>query len=398
MTWRYDGRCPNPCGRQHELRIAVALMDPSIRGARQTIDAAARSLVFILKALPATSGTIDRITPPPVIEKLAYPTLNGRSEADLFRPSSPGPHPAVVVSLGVVPAGMDHPHRARFGEALARAGFAALLHWSPAMRDLRLDPEDIDDLALAYETLLEQPYVDPSRSGFIGTCVGGSLALLAAARPRIRDRLAFISAYAPYASMWTLARDVGSATRSIDGERERWRVDPLVWTTYVRSVTAWLDPAEGALLRDAFQGRFTRNASKTQVVESPIAALAATRLSADGRTVQGVLTATDPRTVELALSALPSHVQASFDSMSPINCVDKVRAPLIVLMHDRHDHIIPVSESRQLWTMLRDRPGASYTELEFRHLDPTKLSPLRLARELPKLFFAVYPIYRKTMA
>ena len=396
MTWRFDARCPKPYGRQPESRIDVGLMDPSVRSARQTIDAAVRSLVFILKALPATSGTIDRITAPPLIETLAYPTLNGRSEADLYRPASPGPHPSVVVSLGVVPAGIDHPHRARFGEALARAGFVALLHWSPAMRDLRLDPEDIEDLASAYETLLARDYVDPNRSGFIGTCVGGSLALLAAARPRIRDRLAFVSAYAPYASMWTLARDVGSASRSIDGGREPWRVDPLVWQTYVRSVTAWLDPREWDLLRDAFLGRFAWNTSRTQVVESPIAALAGSRLSADGRSVHRILTATDPHTVELALRNLPSDVQASFDAMSPITCIGEVRAPVIVLLHDRHDHIIPVSELRQLWSMLRDRPGASYTELEFRHLDPTKLSPLRLARELPKLFFAIYPIYRTT--
>ena len=361
------------------------------------MDATARSLVFILKALPATSGIVDRITAPPVIEKLAYPTLNGRSEADLFRPSSPGRHPAVVVSLGVVPAGMDHPHRARFGEALARAGFVALLHWSPAMRDLRLDPEDIDDLVAAYETLLEQRYVDPNRSGFIGTCVGGSLALLAAARPRIRERLAFVSAYAPYASMWTLARDVGSASRSIDGGREAWRVDPLVWKTYVRSVTEWLDPRECALLREAFQGRFEWDASRTQVVESPLLALNATRLSAGAYTVHRILMATDPATLEIALCDLPSTVQASFDALSPIKCATEIRAPLIVLLHDRHDHIIPVSESRQLWAMLRDRRGVSYTELEFRHLDPTKLSPLRLARELPKLFFAIYPIYRTTV-
>jgi hypothetical protein len=84
--------------------------------------------------------------------------------------------------------------------------------------------------------------------------------------------------------------------------------------------------------------------------------------------------------------------------MSPIHVVDDIRAPLIVLLHDRHDHIIPVSESRQLWSRLRDRPGTTYTELEFRHLDPRRLSPRRLASELPRLFRAVYPIYRRTVA
>ena len=118
-----------------------------------------------------------------MIERLSYRTHAGRAEGDLYRPPSGGPHPGVVVCLGVVPAGVEHPQVARLGQALARSGFAALLHWSPAMRDLRLDPADVADLASAYETLLAQPYVDPARSGLLGTCVGGSFALHGGRQP-----------------------------------------------------------------------------------------------------------------------------------------------------------------------------------------------------------------------
>ena len=136
-------------------------MDQHVRDARLTIDAVARSLVFVLKALPWTSGSIDRFTQQPILEKLEYGTSTGRCEADLYRPPSRGPHPAVVVSLGIVPAGVDHPQRARLGEALARAGFVTLLHWSPAMRDLRLDPTDIGHLTTAYETMLPETRCRP---------------------------------------------------------------------------------------------------------------------------------------------------------------------------------------------------------------------------------------------
>jgi hypothetical protein len=369
------------------------------RGIQRTFRAATRSLVFILKALPATSSAIDRVTAAPVIEKFTYPTQTGLAEAELYRPSSPGRHPGLVVSLGVVPAGVDHPQRARFGEAVARSGFAALLHWSPAMRDLRLDPGDVGELASAYQSLIEQPYVDPTRSGMMGMCVGGSFALMAAAEPSIRDRLAFVSAYAPYSSMRTLARDVATASRVIDGGREPWQADPLVWKTYVRCLTDRLDPCDAQRLRDAFQDRFAWNASKTVIVEAPASApLDPIALSADGRAVLRLLTATDLDAVDLALDHLPSDMKALLTATSPLTCVNDIRAPLIVLLHDRRDHIIPVSESRQLWSALAGRPGASYTELGFQHLDPTKLSPLRLARELPKLYSAVFPLYRRTTA
>jgi dipeptidyl aminopeptidase/acylaminoacyl peptidase len=374
----------------------MASHDPSVE---KTFRAAARSLVFILKALPATSGAIDRVTRAPVIERFTYSTPTGEGEADLYRPSSPGPHPGLVLTLGVVPAGVDHPQRARMGQALARSGFAALVHWSPAMRDVRLDPGDIGELASAYEALIEQPCVDPARSGMMGACVGGSFALMAAADPRIRDRLAFVSVYAPYSSMWTLARDVATASRVIDADREPWRTDPLVWKTYVRSLTERLDAGDAQRLRDAFQDRFAWNASKTVVIEAPThPPIDPLGLSADGRAVLRLLTATDPEAVDLALDQLPSDMKALMTAMSPMTYLADIRAPLLVLLHDRRDHIIPVSESRRLWSALSGRPGASYTELGFQHLDPTKLSPLRLARELPKLYSAVFPLYRQTTA
>jgi hypothetical protein len=177
--------------------------------ATRPIRAAAKTAIFFLKVFPMLpSRPDDWVTRPPVIERVTYPTRLGQAEGDLYRPSAGGPHPGMVVCLGVVPFGVDHPQVARLGAALACSGFAALLYWSPAMRDLRLDPEDSENIALAYHWLLEQPYVDPARSGLLGTCVGGSFALMAAASPLIRDHVAFVSAYAPYSSMWTFALDI----------------------------------------------------------------------------------------------------------------------------------------------------------------------------------------------
>jgi len=113
---------------------------------------------------------------------------------------------------------------ARLGSALAHSGLTALLYWSPAMRDLRLNPDDAEDIALAYEWLLAQPYVDETRSGLIGKCVGGAFALLAAARPRIGERVRFVAAFAPYCSMRTLVQDIASASRANGATREPWAV------------------------------------------------------------------------------------------------------------------------------------------------------------------------------
>src|SRR5688572_12669889 len=153
-----------------------------------SLRAAARAAAFLLKLFPMLpSRPIDWVTKAPVVERVSYPTRLGLAEGDLYRPPGSLRVPGVAVCLGVVPFGVDHPQVARLGEALARTGFAALLYWSPAMRDRRLDPADIEDIASAYETLLARPDIDPARSGLLGTCVGGAFALMAAASPRVRD-------------------------------------------------------------------------------------------------------------------------------------------------------------------------------------------------------------------
>jgi dienelactone hydrolase len=352
----------------------------------------------MLKMLPIPSGPIDRMTKRPVVETLWLTTHAGRGQADLYRPPSRGPHPGILAVLGVVPAGVEHPLVTRLGDALARSGFAALLHRSTTMRDLRLDAGDIGELASAYETLIRQPYVDVTRSGVMGVCVGASFALMAAARPSIRDRVTFVFAYAPYSSMWTLAVDIASGTRTLGDVREPWEVDPLTWKTYVRSVTDWLPPAEAARLRDALEDRIAWNAAKTVIVRSVAGHVAPSELSADGRAALRLLTA-GADDVESALRELPPAAKERLTTMSPLSYISDIAAPRIMLLHDRYDHVIPVGESRRLWSVLSGRPGASYTEMGLQHLRmPRGLSPLRLAREIGKTYLAWYPLFRATTA
>ncbi|MBI4300904.1 MAG: hypothetical protein HY677_07180 [Chloroflexi bacterium] len=357
-------------------------------GPVQTIHAAAKAAVFFLKLYPMLpSRPLDWVTAPPVVERARYPTPHGEVEGDLYRPGTGGPHPGLVVCLGAVPFEADHPQVPRLGAALARSGFAALLYWSPAMRDLRLDPDDIEAIASAYQWLIERPDVDPARAGLLGTCVGASFALMAATSPRIRDRVTFIAGYAPYSSMWTLARDIASGTRSLADARASWQVDPLTRKVYVRSLTALLEPREAELLRIA-------TADQGGHVDSR-------ELSEDGRAVYKLLTKLDADEAEDALRRLPVAMQERLTTLSPIDYLEDVRASLIILLHDRDDIVIPVTESRRLWSALAGREGVRYTEFSvFQHLDPTKGKPplFRLVPELARFYLAVYPLFRHVVA
>jgi hypothetical protein len=355
--------------------------------ATRPIRAVTKTAIFFLKVFPMLpSRPVDWVTRPPVIERVTYPTRLGQAEGDIYRPSTGGPHPGMLVCLGVVPFGVDHPQVARLGAALACSGFAALLYWSPAMRDLRLDPADSENIALAYHWLLGQPYVEPARSGLLGTCVGGSFALMAAASPLIRDRVAFVGAYAPYSSMWTFAQDIASSTRSCGAVRERWQVDSLTRKVFVHSLTAFLEPGEAERLRKACTEQSGHLDSRD--------------LSEDGRAVYQLLTALDVDEAETALNHLPTAMQEHLSAMSPMRYLKDIHAPLLVLLHDRGDQVIPVSESRRLLSALAGRSGVHYTEMLFQHLDPSKgrLPLFRLVRQFGKFFLSVYPVFWQAVA
>ncbi|MGE0134842.1 MAG: alpha/beta hydrolase family protein [Dehalococcoidia bacterium] len=345
--------------------------------------AAWTTLVFLFEVFPMLpSRPFDLVTPRPVVERMRYRTSAGEVEADLYRPSSDRPHPSVVVCLGVVPFGVEHPQVPRLGRALARSGFVALMHWSPAMRDFRLEPIDADDIASAYAALTERHDVDPARSGLLGTCVGGAFALVAASRPAVRHRVSFVLAYAAYASMATLARDIASGSTDRGNGRETWEVDQLTRHVFVSTVTATLDPDEAARLRATFAQRGPQAAPEGA--------------TEDARAVLPLLCDLDASQAEAALRDLPEPLRARLGAMSPLAHLDGLRAPLVVLLHDRDDPVIPVGESRALHDALdgRDR----YTEFTvFKHLDPTrgKPKPLALARELFRFARAVQPVFRR---
>ncbi len=355
--------------------------------ASQSVSAFFRTVVFFLKVFPMIpSRPVDWVTPVPRVETVRYPTRSGTAQGEVYRPPGSGPHPGILVCLGVVPFEVDHPQVPVLGRALARAGFAALLYWSPSMRDFRLDPDDIENIALAYDWFIAQPYVDAARSGLLGTCVGGAFALMAAAHPLIRERVAFLSAYAPFSSMWTLARDIASASIANGEERAAWQVDQLTRRVFIHSLTAGLPPAEAARLRAAYLPP-----------GEPLDP--ATGLSPDAQAVKRVLDTADAADAENALRRLPAELQARLEALSPLNYLDELRAPVIVLLHDRGDQLIPVGESRRLVAALAGKAGVQFTEMGFAHLDPVKgrLPLRRLLGEFARFFAALQPLFRQAV-
>jgi hypothetical protein len=184
--------------------------------------------------------------------------------------------------------------------------------------------------------------------------------------------------------MWTLARDIASATKPAASSWEAWDVDPITRKVYVQSVTALLNYDEAATLRETYAERRALRSTD--------------HLSDEGRALAPLLSSLDRDEAEVALSRLPAALRHRLDALSPSTYVEEIRAPLIVLLHDRDDPVVPVAESRALRDRLSSVVPARYTEFTvFRHLDPgrSRPSPLALGRELLRFARALYPLFRQ---
>ena len=215
---------------------------------------AVKTALFIPQVLPAIPVKPQEwFTGEPRLEEVSYPTENGFGVADLYTPAGDGTHGAVLLFLGVNPAGRDDPRVVGLAEGLAQAGVIVLIPWSQEMTQKKVSVSEIESLVYAYEYLLDNDRVDPERSGMGGLCVGASFATVAAQDVRIRDRVKFVNFFGGYYDAKDLAVSVTSESRFYRDMIEAWTPDKLS-IEVVRShlIGGLSDAGERALLERVF--------------------------------------------------------------------------------------------------------------------------------------------------
>jgi fermentation-respiration switch protein FrsA (DUF1100 family) len=106
---------------------------------------------------------------------------------------------SLVLVHGLAPAGKDDPRLRRAARLLARTGAAVAVPTVPGLTRLSLDAEDVEAVVATIAAM-------PPPVRVVGISVGAGPALLAAADPRVRDRVALVLSLGGYASARELAR------------------------------------------------------------------------------------------------------------------------------------------------------------------------------------------------
>jgi len=342
------------------------------------------TVLFVTQVLELPVKPQTWFTGEPLRHEVHYASSDGTAVADVYRPDDDGKHAAVVLFLGANAAGRDDPDVVNLGNALARAGYAVMFHWSPAMAlQANIEPAETGNLVWAFQYLAEREYVDADRVGLGGFCVGASFALVAAADPRIQDEVHFVNAFGPYFDARELLLQAASRSVVYDGERTPWDPDRLTQRVLANELIETLDSAEDAdALRRRYMNGEALTAAETEAL-SPAAVMVAQLL--DGTT---------PEEAEALYAALPEDFREDLDSISPASRVNDIKAKLLI-MHDRNDRLVPAAESRRLLAATEARGDVRYTEvLAFEHVRPSGGGAGALLAEAWRLYRHMYSIIR----
>src|SRR5688500_2754826 len=153
-----------------------------------------RAAQFLQTLASGATATPDPMKP--LVEtELAFPGPGTHPiRARLDRPAGVARAPGVVIAHGVHYRGIDEGRLVPFVRALAATGLVVL---TPELRDLadyRITDQGADVIERAVRWLAAHGgLVDHPKVGALGFCVAGALALVAAARPLLKDHLEFVS-------------------------------------------------------------------------------------------------------------------------------------------------------------------------------------------------------------
>ena len=330
--------------------VLAWLASPYIASAAFLLDLAALSghPSAIRRWLPARVATVTT-------SDLRIPTRSGEMTARLYAPAAITSRTILLVP-GVHAGGVDEPRLDALARRLAQAGARVLSAPVPDLRAYRLVPAATDAIEDCARWVSSRAELTASgRLAIFGVSFSGGLAIVAAGRPSIRDRVSAVISMGGHDDLLTVMRYLATG-RHADGSTRAphdYAVAVMLRTSLPRLVpAAQLAAADQALTMflDASSAASLEPERATAMLTA--AAAAADALPEPARAL--VVTAIKRDVAALGPTLLP-HIEAvgSDPALSPSRSAPPA-AP-VFLVHGRDDNVIPAAQMTALTDDLRRR-------------------------------------------
>ncbi|MEQ8345612.1 MAG: hypothetical protein RIB84_17525 [Sneathiellaceae bacterium] len=308
-------------------------------------------------------------TLPAGVTREAAPFAAGsrRHDADLYHPTGWRPGPALVLVPGASPQGRDDPRLVAFAGTLAKAGFRVLVPEIPALRRMTLSAADADIIADALRHLADSQQAGEGRFlGLVAVSYAVGPAMLAAHRPGLAEDVDVLVGIGGYHDVEAVATWFTTGWHRVPADGTGGAGGPGAWQQgQPDSFGKWLflranagrvrEPSDRAVLAEIAERRLRDpDAGLTDLVP---------RLGAEGRAVLAFLTNRDPSLVPGLIAGLPAPVRAEMAALDLARRDFGAAGPHLILVHGRHDRIIPHGQSLALAAAMRGADGESRAEL-----------------------------------
>ncbi len=322
-------------------------------------------------------------------------TIQGRGRtirADLYRPHRQGRQFPLLLVHGVDPAGKDNEHLVLLANNLARAGLLVLVPDFEGMKTLRIRLSDAEDILQSFLYLNRAKQAGPG-GGMMGISFGAGPMLLAAADPRIRDKVGVVATFGGYYDLRAVMSFALTGAYEYGGDQG-----------YVRpgSSLRWVFAYKNLDLLHSSDDRmkFRKIIEKRNHYEIAAAESLAKSLGPEGRALHSFLVNTDRERFALLYENLPLPVREYVYQLSPSRAIKYITASFIVI-HAIDDYSVPYSESMRLADTVNDKDRVHLALLpQFMHGEPIKPSIGTLYQRYVlggwRLFSAIYKLLEKS--
>ena len=295
------------------------------------------------------AGSAASLTLEPVTETEAtLPWRGGTLRGRIYRAADIDSPPALLVP-GVHAGGIEEPRLVQFARDIAATGrmvvtaeLTDLKHYSITTRTTDM----IEDAALWLAT--QSGHARDGRIGIMGISFAGGLSVVAASRPSLRDRVAFVLSFGGHGD---LPRTLKYLCTGVEPDGRQRRPHDYGMAIILLGVADRVVPVEQAApLRDAIRAFLHASHvdmwDKAQAqVEFGRAQAMADALPEPARTLMGYVNARD--VVKLGPVLLPHVAELGGDpALSPAK--SPLPAAPVYLLHGTDDNVIPSVESRLL--------------------------------------------------
>lgn len=317
----------------------------------------ARGAAFLIRAadMSGAARAVADWTVDPVTESASeIPWRGGILRSRVYLAADPDDPPVLLVP-GVHAGGIDEPRLVKFARDVAATGRTVVTAELPDLKAYSITTRTTDMIEDAALWLADSGHAPDRRVGLMGISFAGGLSLVAASRPSLRDRTAFVLSFGGHGDLPRTLRYL--CTGELPGGARRPPHDYGVAIILLGVADRMVPPEQVPPLRNAILAFL--NASHVDVwdtakaqVEFARAAEMASGLAEPARTLMNFVNTRD--VARLGPMVLP-HV-TEFGGHAALSPAMAAPPPFpVYLLHGADDNVIPAAESVLLAETLRTR-------------------------------------------